>query len=127
MNSIKVAAAISCCLITAIVVFVLLFENPQHALYKKTINTMMIQEGLSSEEQVLEHWPELKEVGKMMEKIGQLNSDIHSLTAGPSPMLSGEEQQLVEQYRMEIRTLQRSVNDQLALLLTSHTEELANH
>ena len=127
MNSIKVAAAIACCLVTAIVVLVALFENPERTLYDQTVKTMMIQEGLSSETQVLEHWPELRQVSEKMEKIGQLNSEIHSLTAGPSPMLSVEEIQLLETYRSEIRTLQRSVNDQLVLLLTPYSKDLAQH
>ena len=62
-----------------------------------------------------------------MEKIGRLNSEIHSLTAGPSPILTAEELHLLEVYRAEIRSLQRSVNDQLATMLTPQTEDLAQH
>ena len=125
MNGIKVATAVACSFLILLLLLVVFAENPQQTLYKKTIKTMMIHEGLTSEDQALEHSPELQDISARMERIAQLNSVIHSMTSGPAPDLSGEEISLLEEYREEISTLQTSVNDQLMLLMAPYTKELA--
>ncbi len=126
MNRIKVAVVMACCLLGALLSLVIIAQNPQQALYKKTVNTMMAYEGWSSEKQALDHSPELKDINAKMEQIARLNSAIHGMTAGPTPNLSREEINVLEDYREEIKMLQTNVNDQLVLLMATYTRDVAH-
>lgn len=79
----------------------------------------MTNEGVFSSEEVLNTFPELMEIKLKMNRISSLQKRIHSITAGPAPNVTIEEEFLLNECNSEISRLKRSVKEQLVQLIAS--------
>ena len=60
MKVIKIAATFACCFLIALFILIIIVENPEVALYNKTVKLLMNQEKLETEDEVLDFFPALK-------------------------------------------------------------------
>ena len=125
MNVTKVATSVASCCLVLLLFIVVIVKPPQQSLYEKAINSVMVYEGLSSEQQAISHCPQLRKASKNMDRIAQLNGMIHGMTAGPAPDLSGTEIGVLENYRLEVEMLRKAVESQLIEVVAAYTKGLA--
>jgi hypothetical protein len=117
MKVIKIAATVASCFLIALFFLIIIVENPEVALYNETVEMLMNQEKLETEDEVLDHFPALKDIKSMMNRISYLKSSIHSITGGPAPNVSKEESLYVQRCAHEIRQLQRNIKEELSQLI----------
>lgn len=123
MNVIKIAAGFVCSLIIVLSVLIVFVENAEKELYEKTVESIMIHEKWSSSQEVLDSFPELRDIQSKMERIAFLNRNIHSLTGGPAPNVSREESLQIRGYTHEIRQHQRSIKQELSQLIAIYKKD----
>jgi hypothetical protein len=118
MKYIKIAATFASCFLIALFILIIIVENPEVALYNETVEILMNQEKLETEDEVLDHFSALKDIKSKMNRISYLKSSIHSITGGPAPNVSKEEGLYVQRCAHEIRKLQRNIKEELSQLIT---------
>jgi hypothetical protein len=117
MKVIKIAATFASCFLIALFIMIITVENPEVALYNETVEILMNQENLETVDEVLHHFPALKDIESMMNRISYLKSSIHSITGGPAPNVSKEDGLYVQRCAHEIRQLQRNIKEELSQLV----------
>ncbi len=122
MKVIKVAAGFACGLIILLFTLIVFIENPEKERYEKVVESIMIHQGLSSLQEVLDAFPELKVIRSKMNRIAYLKSHIYEITGAPAPNISREESLQIQDYNHEIYQLQRSVHEKLTQLLVTLEE-----
>jgi len=123
MDVIKVAAGFASGFLIVLFTLIVFAENPEKKHYEKTVESIMVHEGLSSYQEVLDAVPELKDIKLKMKRIAYLNSSIRDATGGPAPRISKEESLQLQGYSHEIRQLRRSVKKELSQLISFYAEE----
>lgn len=119
MDTIKVATGISGSILILLIAVLAFTKNPEKQLYDKTVESLMAQQGMSTQQEVMHRFPELYVVKSKMERIGHLNRTIHSLTSGPSPNVSEGDDLRIQEYSEEIKRLQNSVKRELKQLIAT--------
>lgn len=117
MNGIKVTVGLACSLLLVLLLALVFVKNPEKGLYGKTLETLMIQEGLTSLQEVMAHFPILKEVKTNMQRIEHLQKSIQSHTGGPAPQLSRADRQHLQACRQEVQQLRTTIESTLRELL----------
>lgn len=113
MKVIKVAAVIACSFLVTLCTLIFLIENPEKKRFEQTVESLMIHEGLSSEQEVFDAFPALKDIQSKMDRIAHLNRDIQSLTGGPAPYVTPEKRLQIQDFILEIQQLKNNVNEGL--------------
>ncbi len=126
MNVIKTTTGLACTFV--IVLFALIFstENPEKKLFEKTVQSIMIHEGMSSHQELLDAFPELKDIKSKMKRIDSLNSSIHSMTGGPAPNVSKEESLQLQSHTQEIQQIRKSIKEELSQFSSIYSEVIAS-
>ncbi len=122
MDVIKVAKGFACGFLIVLFILIAFIENPEKELYEKAVESIMIHEGLSSYQEVLDSFPDLKNIKSKMKRITYLSSSIHGLTGGPAPNVSREESLQIQEYGHEVRLLRSSVKEKLTQLIATYAE-----
>lgn len=101
------------------ILFMILFfsKNPDEKLFDETVASLMIIEGLSSVDEVIDVFPVLENIKSKMDSISYLKNHIDGMSGGPSPIVSKEESQQLKNYKDEILKLRRSIERELNQLL----------
>jgi len=122
MNVLKIITGIACGFLIVLMSLFVFLENPEKKLYEETVESIMKQEDLSSFQEVLDSFPEVKNIKLKIERIGYLKSSIHNITGGPAPNVSKEESLYIQDCTQEIRILQNSVQENLTQVLTTYAK-----
>ncbi|MEL6812787.1 MAG: hypothetical protein AAFP76_15775 [Bacteroidota bacterium] len=122
MDIIKVASGLACSCLLLLLTLLVFIKNPEKTLFEKTVQTIRTEEGLSSVQETLDHFPKLREIKVKMERIGYLSRNIHMLTAGPAPNLSKVESRQLQEYSDEIYQLRKSVKVELTLFIEGYSD-----
>lgn len=120
MNVIKIAAGFACALIVVLFSLLIIIENPEKDLFDKTVESLMVQKGLASSQEVLDAFPELAEVNTKVKRIAYLKSSMHSITGGPAPDVSAEDAVYVQACADEIRQLQINIKEDLSQIMVTY-------
>ena len=121
MRSIHLAAGLACGILLLLFFLVNKVEKPELLQYEKTIDKLMIQEGMSSREEVVTRFPELGVIQSKIERIQDLSQMIQRMTEGPAPEISVEQGHQLQAYIKERQQLQRWVKKGLAILVNLPT------
>ncbi len=124
MKVVKFAMAFAACFLIVLIILIVNSENPEIALYDKTVETLMIQKGFTSVHEVLECYPTLKEIKNKIDRIGQLQVAIQSKTQGPAPMITEPESIQVQKDIKKIHQLRSHVRLELEQLVAAQVLEL---
>ncbi|MFK7772481.1 MAG: hypothetical protein AB8F94_10085 [Saprospiraceae bacterium] len=117
MKFIKITATFACCFLIALFILIIIVENPEVALYDKTVEVLMNQEKLETEEEVLDYFPALKGIKSNMTRVAYLNYIIQDKTQGPAPMITEEESKQLMKYTEEVQLLRRFIRQELTQLI----------
>ncbi|MEM9920717.1 MAG: hypothetical protein AAF990_21645, partial [Bacteroidota bacterium] len=117
MSIVKIAAAIICCG-TAILLFALTLnaEKSETVLYKETVEVLMQQEGLTSDQELEARFPILVEVQTNLARIAELKQLILDKVRSPAPTGSEQESQQMAYWQEKIHQLQAAVKAELSHL-----------
>lgn len=107
-----------------ILLFVLIFtiKNPETALYDKTVEMLMRQEGVTTDREIKERYPILIEVQSNISRIAELNQIVLSKIQSPTPITNEEEALQLENYMQRVRELRKGVRTDLSRLTTAYAE-----
>ncbi len=83
----------------------------------------MIEEELSSFQEVLDSFPDLKVIDAQIRQLTFLNNRIRSSIAGPAPNLSQEENLQVQEYSHKARQLRSNIKAELARINAARTKD----
>ncbi len=122
MRAVKFAAGLACGLIILLLTLTFSLENPEKALYQKTVELLMKQEGLVTNQEAEEHFPILIDIQSKMNRIAELNQIVQSRRQGPSPIQNGNESLYLEDCIQKIRLLQKVVRIELSQLMAASRE-----
>ena len=116
MNVLEVATVLASSILVALFVLIIKVENPETALYQTTVEMLMQQEDLSSEQEVEERFPILREIKSKLNQIANMKQLMLRKTQSPSPILSEEESLQLKNYRQKIQQLRKVVRTDLLQL-----------
>lgn len=122
MSVAKTAAGIACGLTMLLLVLAFNIKKPETALYEKTVKILMRQEGLTTEQEIEERFPELNEIQSNMNQMAKLNQIVLRKTQGPSAITSEEENRELESYRQRLWQLRKKVRTELSQTIAIYTE-----
>lgn len=121
MSIVKIAAAIICCG-TAILLFALTLnaEKSETVLYKETVEVLMQQEGLTSDQELEARFPILVEVQTNLARIAELKRLILNKVRSPAPTGSEQESQQMAYWQAKIHQHQAAVKAELSHLIAAY-------
>ena len=122
MDAVKAATGFACGFLIILFILIVFIENPEKELYEAVVESIMIHEGLSSFQEVIDSFPELINIKSKMNRITYLKSRIHSITGGSAPNVSREESLQIQDYTHEIHQLRRSVKEELTQLIATYVD-----
>ena len=122
MDSAKTFIALASGTLITLLAILLFTKNTEKELYIETVDMVMTQEGLTTTQEAMDHCPELQNIKRKMDRIGQLNSDIHSLTAGPAPYVAEKESIEIQAMNNEVHALRMDVKKELIELLHTYNQ-----
>ncbi|OJJ17020.1 hypothetical protein BKI52_30350 [marine bacterium AO1-C] len=125
MRVFKITAGLACGVTLLLFVLASTSKSPEAVLYKKTVEMLMKQEGLTSAKEIEAHFPSLKDVRSHMRQIAELKQVIASKNQNPAPVIGKEETLKLAGYQKKIRQLQRVVRTKLSQLTATYAEN--NH
>lgn len=120
MKVIKIAAVFACSFLIALLFLIIKVENPEIALYKKTVKMLMQQEGVVSEQEIEERFPILIGIQTDMKEVAELNQFILSKTQNPAPVLTEAETIQLEHSLQKINKLRQEVRTELTQLMPAY-------
>ena len=123
MRVITIAASIACGLTILLSTLNFTIESTAQERYEKVVKSLMLHEGLSSFQEVLDAFPELKDIKSKMSRISYLSNSIHRITEGPAPNVSKTASLQVQTYSHEIRQLRESTQADLSQLAAIYQED----
>lgn len=121
MKVIKIAAVLACSFLISLLLLFIKVENPEIALYKKTVKTLMEQEGIASEQEIEERFPILIRIEADMKEVAELNQFILSKTQNPAPVLTEAAAIQLEHSLQKRSKLRQEVRTKLTQLLPAYT------
>ena len=110
MDYVKIATALVSGTTLLLLAMALCLKNPEAALYQKTVQTLMEEEALASEQEVLAHFPVLREIQSDLQEIARLNQGFRDQFQSPIPnhqegdLLLDATQAKMQQYRERVQT-----------------------
>lgn len=122
MRIVKIASACACTIGILVVALAFTVKNPETELYEKTVEMLMRQEGMSSHQEMEEHFPELLNIKSKMNRISYLNQIVLSKTRSPAPTITEGEALQMAYYTQRIRQLRRRVRTELSQLIATYAE-----
>jgi len=120
MKVIKIAAVIASSFLVALLILITKVENPEVALYKKTIKMLMEQKGITTKKEVEEQFPILIDIQSTMSQIANMNEFVSSKTRNPAPILTEAEALQLVHYIERIPQLREQVQKELTQLMTTY-------
>ena len=124
MNSFKIITTTAITIILIIILLLMSFKNHQLDYYNQTVDTLMVQQNLSSHEAVFQHFPELHAIKSDIEKVANLKRDMQSIALHPNSIFLEEPTIKLEGISKRIEALNLSINNKLSQLLTASQHEL---
>ena len=116
MNIVKITATAACGLAMLLLVTTFTIKSPETTLYKKTVELLMEQEGIASDQEVVECFPILLEIQSKIVQIADLKQQVRS----QSHTATTEEETLqMDYYNQKIHQLQSGVKTQLIQLIAT--------
>lgn len=122
MRITKIAAAVACGLALLLLTLTFTVKNPEVALYENTVEILMEQEGLTSNQEIEERFPILIGVQAKMSQIADLKRFMLDKTQSPAPIITEEDILQLEYYKQKIDQLQKVVRVDLSQLLAIYAE-----
>nr|WP_298995983.1 hypothetical protein [uncultured Allomuricauda sp.] len=122
MNSVKITIALASSVLIFLLGLLLFIKNSEKDLYDQTVEMVMAHQGLTTTDELGKFCPELNDIKRKMDQIGRLNSNIHSLTAGPAPNISENQSEAIFAMTDEIETLRKDVRIELTKLMNTYSE-----
>lgn len=97
------------------ILFMLLIkmENPEIVLYKETIKELMLREGLSTEQEIVDCYPQLNEIQVSMKKIVKLKLQIVNKARNSALINAESERLLLSAEQSTLLQLQKEIRIQL--------------
>ena len=120
MKVIKIAAVIASSFLVALLILITKIENPEVALYKKTIEMLMEQEGITTKKEVEKQFPILIDIQSTMRQIANMNEFVSYKTRNPAPILTEVEAMQLVHYIERIPQLREQVQKELTQLMTTY-------
>ena len=120
MNSVKIIIALASCILISLLAIFLFSKNKEKEMFHQAVEMVMAREGLAKVEEVGEYCPELKNIKQKMDRVGRLNSNIHSLTAGPAPNVSENQRDEIFAMANEIKALRKEIQTELTALMDTY-------
>lgn len=120
MNISKIVLGLLLSFLIIVLSLVLCLKDKDKSTYQEAVNFLMIQEGLSSPEETVNYFPELRDIKSKIDRIDYLSRTIHRFTEGPAPEVSINEQRLAKEYYFEIKHLRKSVTAGLSRMLATY-------
>ncbi|MEM9674439.1 MAG: hypothetical protein AAF992_17735 [Bacteroidota bacterium] len=122
MNAVKIAAGFAGGITILLVVLALNVKNPETALYDKTVEMLMKQEGVTSELELKKRFPELIDIKSTMSQVTDLNQTMQRVAQNPAPMMTEEESWQMEHHRQRMHQLRHEVRAELSQLIVTYAE-----
>ncbi len=119
----KIAAGFAFSILSVLLLLTAVLENPEKELFTKTIESIMVEEELSSIQEVLDSFPDLKVIDAQIRQLTFLNNRIRSTTAGPAPNLSQEDNLQVQEYSHKARQLRSDIKTELSRINAARTKD----
>ena len=120
MKVIKIAAVIASSFLVALLILITKIENPEVALYKKTIEMLMEKEGITTKKEVEKQFPILIDIQSTMRQIANMNEFVSYKTRNPAPILTEVEAMQLVHYIERIPQLREQVQKELTQLMTTY-------
>lgn len=120
MKIVKIMAALATLFLVALFTLIMSVENPEIALYEKTVQLLMQKEGVTSEKEAEERFPILIDIQTSMNKITKMNEFILNKTQNPAPILTEVEALQLIRYTQEIPKLREEIRRGLTQLMTTY-------
>ncbi len=122
MNYLKIALILASSLLLAFFSLLLVAQNPEQAMFDKTIEKLMHESNLSTPEEVIDALPELKIVKHKMDIARYLSTMINCKIQGPNTVISERESLNIQTQIGIIRQLRKESREELErLVITHHT------
>ena len=122
MNIVKVATGLACGLTMLLLVLALRTEKSETALYNKTVEVLMEQEGTNSEQETAALFPVLVGIQADLRRIAHLSLVIAQKTKGAVQIRTEGEALHLEDYRQTVAVLQKNVRSKLSQLLAAYNK-----
>lgn len=121
-NAVKIAAGLAGGITIVLFVLALTIKNPETALYEKTVETLMAQEGVTSEREVEKRFPQLIDIKSTMSQVTDLNRTMQRVAQNPAPMMTEQESQQMEHHRQKMHQLRQKIRVELSQLIVTYAE-----
>ncbi len=122
MNAVKIAVGFAGGITILLVVLALNVKNPETALYDKTVEMLMKQEGVTSELELEKRFPELIDIKSTMSQVTDLNQTMQRAAQNPAPMMTEGESWQMEYHRQRMHQLRHEVRAELSQLIVTYAE-----
>ncbi len=119
MDIIKVVVGIASFIFTCLLILTFSIKTPEEVKYLETMEALMLDEGLSTSQEVVEQFPQLAVVQSNRKRIAFLKKKIQSLIGGPAPNPSNRERLQIQEYRQEIHQLKEEITRDLSLFASA--------
>lgn len=113
MNIIKIAIGVSCSIMLLLCMLTISTESSEDTFYKKTVETLITEQGFSSHTELIEAFPELRNIEADRKRIHYLKESIEYLIGGPNPNTSEQVRLQIKNHKDEINQLKENINQQL--------------
>ena len=120
MNYLKIALILASSILLAFFSLLLVAQNPEQAMFDKTIEKLMNESNLSSPEEVIDALPELKIVKLKMDSARYLSAMINCKIQGPNTAISERESLDIQTQIGVIRQLRKESREELERLVIAH-------
>lgn len=113
MKTVACIAGLAIAIITALIISLLLFENPAEQSFQQIIRDLLADEKLKSDSVLLVHYRELKDIRQKMDEAKELSYHIQVKTRGPVPAHSDLERQELKLKSKALKELQGDIRESL--------------
>jgi len=124
MKIVKIIALIASSFLVTLLALIITVKNPEVALYEKTIETLMDKEHLTCEQDVLDNFPDLKDIKSSMARVAYLDGFIQGKTQGPAPMVTAAESKQLTAYREEARQIRKEIKEELNQIIITQSIQI---
>ena len=119
---VKMAMGLACSISLVLLLVILATENPERALFERTVEELMAREGLNTFNEVIKSFPILKSIEADINRMGHLNRMIQSNAGGPAPVITKAKSLEMQECNQEIRQLRERVTRELLQLLAAQAK-----
>lgn len=114
MKNLQLSACIIMSFIVSLIILATNTQDPLKSKYLDTIELLMDIENLKSEEQVLQHFQDLKTVKALMENAACLKNQVRFAIEGPAPVMGENEEASIKAMQVKITHLRKKAEELLS-------------